>query len=153
MLHLPLIPPSANTIIMGDFNTGPGHLGGPLLSTSINTQGRILVQGMDNFNLVSTYLHQSNQLLSHTYRSDAHLSVSTRDHILCSKHLMSAIQSVFLINDHPLNSSDHFPVFVYHLPPLHYYLCRYPRSLLTVHLLPLTIWPILPRKLSTKGIQ
>ena len=114
------LPPSDNLIIMGDFNADPGHLGGPLSTTSTNTQGRILLQFMDKFNLVSTHLHKSNLLLSHMYESDAHHSVSTIDHILCSKHLLSAILQASLIDDHPLNTSDHFPVvaeLIIHLPP------------------------------------
>ena len=58
---------------------------------------------------------------AHTIREPpAHLFVSTIDHILCSKHLLSAVQCVFPIDDHPLYTSDHFPVFadfMIHLPP------------------------------------
>ena len=66
------LPPSDNLIIMGDFNADPGHLGGPLSTTSTYTQGRILLQFMDKFSLVSTHQHKSNLFLSHTYESDAH---------------------------------------------------------------------------------
>lgn len=66
---------------------------------------------------------------------------------------MSAIQSVFPINDHPLNSSDHFPVFaefMIHLPPLSSLsLCK-----VSSHYPPVTPrnWADTPKKLSMKGI-
>ena len=114
-----LLPPSAYLIIMGDFNADSGHLGGPLATTSINSQGRILHQFMERFNITSSHLHKSNLLFSHTFESDAHSTVSTIDHILCPRHSQPAIQSAHPIDNLPLNTSDHLPVFArlaVHLP-------------------------------------
>ena len=115
-----LLSPSANVIIMGDFTTDLDIHGGPLSTTSLNSQGRILLQFMARFNLLSAHLHKSNQLFSHTFESEAHSSVSTIEHILCSMHLLPEIHSTYPINDHSLNNSNHLPVFANlssNLPP------------------------------------
>ena len=114
-----LLPPSANLIIMWHFNADPGHLGGPLATTTINSQGRILHQFMERFNPTSAHLHKSDLLFSHTFESDAHSTVSTIDHILCPRHSLPAILSAHPIDNPPLNTSDHLPVLARlaaHLP-------------------------------------
>ena len=108
-------PPLCQSHNHGDFNADPGHLGGPLATTSINSQGRIL----HRFNLTSAHLHKSDLLFSHTFESDAHSTVSTIDHILCPRHSLPAILSAHPIDNLPLNTSDHLPVFARlaaHLP-------------------------------------
>ena len=82
-----------------------------LSTTSTNSQGRILLQFMERFNLTSSHLHKSDKLFSHTFESDVHSSVSTIDHILCPLHSLPRVQSAHPIDDHPLNTSDHLPVF------------------------------------------
>ena len=107
---LQLLPTNADIIVLGDFNADPGHDGGPLSTTKINSQGKILCHFMSKWNLLSLHLHISESLLSHTFVSDTHSSVSTIDHILCSQNLLHNVSTALTIPDEPLNTSDHFPV-------------------------------------------
>ena len=69
------------------------YIGGPLSSTRLNEQGRILHQFMSRWDLASIHLHISDSPMSHTYSSEAHSSLSTIDHILCSQHLLAKVTS------------------------------------------------------------
>ena len=46
--------------------------------------------------------------MSHTYSSEAHSSLSTIDHILCSQHLLAKVTST--IQEDAQNTSDHIPI-------------------------------------------
>ena len=70
------LPPLSDIIILGDFNADPGSQGGPLSTTRLNEQGRILVPFMVSWNLVSTHLHKSHLSSSHTFESEAHGTLS-----------------------------------------------------------------------------
>ena len=97
-------------IILGDINADPGPQGGPKSSTPVNEQGRILNRYLSKWNFVSAHLHKSPSLLSHTYVSEAHGSFSTLDHILCSRHFLPAISQCAVLEETPLNTSDHLPL-------------------------------------------
>ena len=77
------LPSISYTIILGDLNADPGSHGGPLSTTRVNEQGRILSQYLSLWNFVSAHLHKSNLSSSHIFESEAHSTVSTIDHILC----------------------------------------------------------------------
>ena len=107
---LHLLPTNSDIFIMGDFNADPGHLGGPLSSTRLNEQGRILHQFMSRWELASIHLHTSDSPMSHTYSSEAHSSLFTIDHILCSQHLLAKVTSAYTIQEDAQNTSDHIPI-------------------------------------------
>ena len=48
--------------------------------------------------------------MSHTYESEAHSSLSTIDHILCSQHLLPQVSRARTLEEDVLNTSDHIPV-------------------------------------------
>lgn len=104
-----------NVIIMGDLDADPGSEGGPLATTTVNEQGRILLRYLKRWEYVSVHLHDasvsSSGQTSHTYCSEAHSSLSTIDHILAPKHLLSRFFSSRVEEDDPLNLSDHQPLF------------------------------------------
>ena len=52
-----LLPPGADIIIMGDFNTDVGHLGGPQSSTQLNEQGKILHRHFTRWEFASSHLY------------------------------------------------------------------------------------------------
>ena len=75
----------------------------------------ILISGTFFFFIIiidflSVHLHVGLSHSSHTYRSEAHGTFSSIDHILCSRHLLSSFSSCYVTDDAPLNLSDHFPV-------------------------------------------
>ena len=104
------LPSISNTVVLGDFNADPGCHGGPLSTTSVNQQGRILSQYLSLWNFVSAHLHKSNLSSSHTFESEAHNSLSTIDHIICHQTLLPRIEYATTLPDDPLNTSDHLPV-------------------------------------------
>ena len=63
-------------------------------------------------NYKSAHLHTSSSISSHTYTSEAHDSSSTIDHILVPEYLLSNFSSCRVIEDDPLNLSDHSPICV-----------------------------------------
>ncbi len=67
---------------------------------------------------------QSPSLLTYTYESEAHGSVSTIDHILCPSHTLPSFPSSHVMEEEPSNNSDHLPVTCQidvnlSLPPVH----------------------------------
>ena len=67
-----LLPPSADIIIMGDFNADLGAHGGPKSTTPANEQGKILHHYLVRRNFVSTHLHLCELTSTHTHESEAH---------------------------------------------------------------------------------
>ena len=59
---------------------------------------------------MSIHLHISSSFMSHTYESEAHSSLSTIDHILCSQHLLPQVSRARTLEEDVLNTSDHIPV-------------------------------------------
>ena len=99
-----------NVMVLGDLNADPGSDGGPLATTPSNEQGRILLRYLAKWEFSSVHLHTCSTPLTHTYTSEAHNSVSTLDHLLAPAHLLPSFSSCFIIQDDPLNLSDHSPV-------------------------------------------
>ena len=98
---------------VGDLNTDPGSEGGPLSSTPVNEQGRILLRYLQRWNYLSVHLHDKDPGLlrnvTHTYCSGAHNTISTIDHILSPQHLLSRFSNFFVSEEEPINFSDHSP--------------------------------------------
>ena len=105
-----LIPPGCKVIVLGDFNADLGALGGPMLCSTTNEQGSIFSSYVNAWDLVSSHLHLSPTNSTYTYESEAHFSFSTIDHIICPRYLLSNLCSSKVLDDHPLNTSDHLPV-------------------------------------------
>ena len=100
----------SDVIILGDLNADLGSVGGPLATTTINEQGRILYRYLQKWNYTSVHLHKCSSSNTHTYTSDAHHTSSTIDHILSPKHLLDRFSHSQVLTDEPLNLSDHSPV-------------------------------------------
>ena len=86
--------------------------------SSPNEQGKILNKYLMRWKFVSTHLHLCS-LPTYTYESEAHASLSTIDHIMCPSHMLNKFCSSFSLGDHPLNTSDHFPLSATLLLPFH----------------------------------
>jgi hypothetical protein len=106
-----LMYPNSRLIFAGDCNADPGTVGGPF-GLSSNEQGVILGRYLIRWDYVSTHLHFRPSLSVHTYESEAHGSHSAIDHVLCPRYLLKAISQSNVLSDHPLNTSDHLPVWV-----------------------------------------
>ena len=95
---------------MGDLNADPGSEGGPLSSTPVNEQRRILLCYLQRWNYLSVHFHDKDPGLlrnvTHTYCSRAHNTVSTIDHILSPQHLLSRFSNSFVSEGEPMNFSD-----------------------------------------------
>ena len=75
---------------------------------------------MDHWNFASTHLHKPHLSSSHTYESKAHSTLSTIDHIMCHKSLLSRVLSSHTLPDH---TSDNLPllapILLDHRPSCH----------------------------------
>ena len=91
-------------VILGDINADPGIHGVP------NEQGRILLRYLTRWNYTSVHLHLCSPRNSHTYFSEAHSSSSTIDHILCHTRFLDAFVFAKVLDESPLNTSDHLPL-------------------------------------------
>ena len=86
----------------------------PLQSSIVNEQGRIWLRYLKHWDYISVHLYDASvsspKLVTHTYCSDAHTSLSTIDHILTPKHLPSHFSNSRVEEEDPLNLSDHQPL-------------------------------------------
>ena len=87
--------------------------------SSPNEQRKILNKYLMRWKFVSTHLHLCSSLPTYTYESEAHASLSTIDHILCPSHMLNKFCSSLPLRDHPLNTSDHFPLSATLFLPFH----------------------------------
>ena len=114
------LPVISNTIILGDFNADPGCHGGPYCTTRLIEQGSILAHFLDQWNLASTHLHFPGAPSSHTFESEAHLTLSAIDHIMCHTSILPRFKFSNTLPEHHLNRSNYLPVVavvqVHHLP-------------------------------------
>ena len=99
-----------DVFILGDMNADLGLTGGPMASTHINEQGKILQKYLQRWNFLSAHLHLSPTPATSTYESEAHGSISTIDHILCPSHVLQSLSSCHVIEEEPSNNSDHLPI-------------------------------------------
>lgn len=100
----------SDVLFLGDLNADPGPEGGPLATTVSNKQGRILLRYLRKWNYLSVHLHSCISSSSHTYLSEAHGSCSSIDHILSPAHLLPRFSDCNVLDDVPLNLSDHVPI-------------------------------------------
>ena len=100
-----------DVVILGDINADPGSLAGPYVSTCTNEQGTILWRYLERWGYLSAHLWTAHAgLATHTYVSEAHSSCSTIDHILLPGHMVGSIGYAGVLDEQPLNLSDHLPV-------------------------------------------
>ena len=100
--------PECALLFSGDFNA---DIGSPSSSTSLpNEQGKVLLRYLNRWDYSSSHL-SSPVSPTYTYESDAHNSLSTIDHIMCPNFLLSKLISSKVLANHPLNVSDHLPVY------------------------------------------
>ena len=100
--------PGVHLLFGGDFNTDPGPAGGPFSTTHANEQGRILKRYLGRWQFTSAHLNFPGLL----HHSEAHNSLSTIDHFLCSSDLLQLASSSHTTPSAPLDLSDHSPVFL-----------------------------------------
>lgn len=103
--------PGSIILFAGDLNANPGSIGGPR-GTLPNEQGLILARYLTEWDYVSTHLHFYFPTPIHTYFSEAHGSFAAIDHILCPCFFLSRFASALVSPEHPLNTSDHYPIIV-----------------------------------------
>lgn len=117
-----------DVVILGDYNTDLGPFGGPLSTSTLNKQGRILFHHLNKWNYASIHPHTCSRPYSHTYHSEVQDSYSTTGHILSPVHL-HVLSNCFIAEEDPLNMSDYSPVFI-SLPPA----SPHPKSRMVSHL-------------------
>ena len=92
--------PCTHISILGDFNAGPGTL-----------FERELLELCTNHSLnISDYIILGRFSGTFTYVSDAHLTTSWLDHVICSHNMNLLVQNLYVLNKLPC--SDHLPVVV-----------------------------------------
>ena len=64
-----------DVFILGDINADLGPSGGPMASTAINEQGKILMHYLKRWNFLSAHLHLSSSPEISTYESEARGSI------------------------------------------------------------------------------
>lgn len=94
----------SEVIILGDINADPGIFGEP------NELGRILCQYLTRWNYTSVHLYLRSSSHYHTYVSEAHNSQSTIDHILCHFRFLDVFTSAKVLDECPMNTSNHLPI-------------------------------------------
>ena len=97
-------------VILGDMNADIGNSAEPI--TSPSEQGRILSAYLARWNYLSVHLCLPLRGHAHTSVSDAHNTKSTIDHILAPNTLLNNFKSAQLLDEDPVNMSDHLPVLV-----------------------------------------
>ena len=104
------LDPSGIVIFAGDLNVDPGTHGGPLSTTPVNEQGRILARYIQSWGFTSAHLHLSDTPSSHTFENPSKQCKSTIDHFICASRHLPYFTSCHVIHDHPTNTSDHCPI-------------------------------------------
>ena len=111
---------STMVVFAGDLNADPGVEGGPCATTTVNEQGRILNQYLKRWGFTSSHLHLNTVSSSHTYEGDHNGCKSTIDHLLCAERFLPQIQSCYVIDNEPSNTSDHLPLYAEINAPIHH---------------------------------
>ena len=116
-------------IFAGDMNADIGTSDGPLATTTINEQGRILSHYLKAWNFVSAHLYLNTEDTSHTYESESNTCISTIDHFLCPQHCLPSFSKCSTLSNltTATNTSDYVPlvaevavpVQVSQPPPIH----------------------------------
>ena len=99
-------------IFAGDMNADLGTSDGPLATTAINEQGRILSHYLKAWNFISAHLCQNTEDTSHTYESESNSCISTIDHFLCPQHCLPSFCKCSTLSNltSATNTSDHVPL-------------------------------------------
>ena len=102
-----------DVFILGDMNADLGLSGGPMASTPINEQGKILRQYLQRWNFLSAHLHLSPTPATSTYESEAramapYQQLTTFFALPMYSHL--SYPAVSSKRNHASNNSDHLPI-------------------------------------------
>ena len=97
-------------VIAGDFNTHLGTLAGPRGTGSPNQRGLLVKEFVDRNNLFISSHAQVSSGPSFTYHSDDRFS--TVDYVIINRTASDLLDSCGGLFDHPLNVSDHLPLFI-----------------------------------------
>ena len=103
------LPPDSPLLIVGDLNCHLGHLGGPRSTDLPNARGHLWKELIDHKSLFVPSLCQLASVPIHTYHSGP--ISTTVDYVLGNLALASSLTSCVISEDHPLNTSDHVPIF------------------------------------------
>jgi len=102
---------STMVVSAGDLNTDPGAEGGPSATTKVNEQGQILNTYLRRWGYTSCHLHLNTAPSSDTYEADHNGCKSTIDPLLCSERHLPQVQSCYVVDNEPSNTSDHLPLY------------------------------------------
>ena len=103
------IPPSNPLMLVGDLNCKMGNLCGPRSSSDPNDRGTQWMELIDNF--FSLYIPSISTLATgsvHTFHSSRFST--TIDYVVGNLALSTVLVSCRVVQDHPLNTSDHLPI-------------------------------------------
>ena len=98
----------AANIITGDFNGDIGREGGPRGHRSAKRAGREVLKFMNKYEYIAANLLSKASGAIDTFT--CHNGSSTLDYALIARAYTDSIISCYTCPDHPLNTSDHFPV-------------------------------------------
>ena len=86
----------------------------------VNEQGQILNTYLRRWGYTSCHLHLNTAPSSHTYEADHNGCKSTIDHLLCSERYLPHVQSCYVVDNEPSNTSDHLPLYAEINVPIHH---------------------------------
>ena len=95
-------------VVMGDLNCHLGHLGGSRSTEEPNHRGILWKELLDRHSLFVASLGALSTGPIHTYSSGDHST--TLDYVIGNVALAEMLQSCEILDDNPLNTSDHLPI-------------------------------------------
>ena len=101
-------PSNDPIVVMGDLNCHLGHLGGSRSTEEPNHRGILWKELLDRHSLFVTSLGALSTGPIHTYSSGDHST--TLDYVIGNVVLAEMLQSCEILDDNPLNTSDHLPI-------------------------------------------
>ena len=102
------IPPSNPLMLVGDLNCKLGNLCGPRSSSDPNQRGTQWMELIDNHSLYVPSLSTLAPGPVHTFHSSR--LTTTIDYVVGNLALATVLVSCRVVQDHPLNTSDHLPI-------------------------------------------
>ena len=97
-------------VVMGDLNCHLGHLGGSRSTEEPNHRGILWKELLDRHSLFVASVGALSTGPIHTYSSGDHST--TLDYVIGIVALAEMLQSCEILDDNPLNTSDHLPLYV-----------------------------------------
>ena len=91
-------------------DANPETSGGPVSTTPVNEQDRILSKYLQSWEFTSAHLHLNDTPSSYTFENTSKLCKSTIDHFLCVSHNLALFNYCHVLHDLPSNTSDHCPL-------------------------------------------